>query len=169
MGEEYITVGEIVGTHGHRGAVRLIPHTDFPERFGELEEIAVWLGGRRTFFGVEGAFVHRRLVVLKLRGVDSLEAARRLRGGLLQITRDRLRPLPPGHYYLFEIVGLEVYGVEGEPLGRVADVIRTGANDVYVVRGGKGEILIPALKTVVREIDLDRGRMTVDLPPGLVE
>ncbi|MBC7105587.1 MAG: 16S rRNA processing protein RimM, partial [Firmicutes bacterium] len=105
MGEEYITVGEVVGTHGHRGAVRLVPHTDFPDRFAELNEIAVLLGGRRTFFGVEGAFVHGRVVVLKLRGVDSLEEARRLRGGLLQITRDRLRPLPPGHYYLFQIVG----------------------------------------------------------------
>lgn len=169
MGEEYITVGEIVGTHGYRGAVRLIPHTDFPERFKELGEITVLLRGRRRVFAIEDSFVHRRFVILKLRGVDSMDAARELRGGLLQITRDRVRPLPPGHYYLFQIIGLDVYEVGGEYLGRVVDVIKTGANDVYVVRGGKGEILIPALKNVVREVDPGRGRMTVALPPGLVE
>lgn len=168
MAQEYITVGEIVGTHGYRGAVRLIPHTEFPDRFRELEEIAVLLAGRRTFFEVEDSFPHKRFVILKLRGIDSIDAARALKGGLLQITREELRPLPPGHYYLFEIVGLEVYEVDGEYLGRVVDIIKTGANDVYVVRAGKREILVPALKNVVREIDLRSGRMTVALPPGLV-
>jgi 16S rRNA processing protein RimM len=118
---------------------------------------------------VETVAYHKRFVILTFREIPDMTAAEKLKGALLQVPRSELVPLPDGHYYIFDIVGLTVYTQEGERLGVVQDVLRTGANDVYVVQAESGgaPLLIPALKAVVREIDLEGGRMTVVLPEGL--
>lgn len=167
---EYITVGKIVATQGHRGEVRVLPLTDFPERFVGMQEITVYHRGERVTYHIERVRFHKGFVVIKFKEVPDMNRALELRGGLLQVTREQLFPLPQDTYYVFEIIGLDVYTREGEWLGKVTDVISTGANDVYEVKKGeKGRpLLIPALKRVVVEISLEKGRMVVELPPGLI-
>lgn len=170
MNPELITIGEVVNTHGHRGAVRVLPLTDFPERFRDLDEVVLTRNGERVTMHVERVAFQKRFVILSFREVPDMSAAERLRGALLQIPRDQVRPLPEGCYYLFEIVGLQVITSDGEPLGTVVDVLQTGANDVYVVRDEAGrELLIPALKSVVLQISPEASRMVVALPEGLRE
>jgi len=167
MAEELITVGEIVNAHGVAGAVRVLPHTDFPERFASMHQARVWVKDAHHIFTVEETFPHKQFIIIKFREVNDMNAALALKGGLIQVARSELVTLPPGHYYIFDIIGLEVFTPEGERLGVVRKVLRTGANDVYVVHRADEEIYLPALKSVVREIDLDARRMVVVLPEGL--
>src|SRR5690554_4604612 len=122
---------------------------------------------RSTLFPYTTLF--RSLVLVKLEGLDDRDSAQALRGALLQVARDAVHPLPPGEYYVFEIVGLAVYDETGRHLGVVADVLETRANDVYVVdrADGQGELLLPAIRDVILRIDLEQGRMDVRLLPGL--
>lgn len=166
--DQYITIGKIVNTQGHRGEVRVMPLTDFPERFTDMKSVLVKTGDRMERRAVERTYRHKKFAVLKFAGVDDMDAALELKNSLLLVTRDELTPLPEGSYYIFDLVGLEVRTVDGRPLGAIADVIQTGANDVYVVENpGRKQLLIPALKQVVRQIDLAAGNMVVELPPGL--
>ncbi|HIE12217.1 MAG TPA: ribosome maturation factor RimM [Desulfotomaculum sp.] len=165
---DYITVGEIVAPHGHRGAVRVLPLTDFPERFLKMQKVRVFTGKEIQVYPVESAGLHKRFILLKLAGVDDIKSAEKLRGAAIKVPRAETVPLPPGHLYVFEIVGLEVWSEEGALIGKVGAVLKTGANDVYSVTSPNGkEILIPAIKEVVREIDVDSGKMLVRLPEGL--
>ncbi len=140
--------------------------TDFPERFEWLKR--VYLGEEATPFVLEGSRLHKRQTLLKLRGCDDREAAEKLRGRLVQIPIEEAMPLGEDEYYVYQIVGLDVCTTEGELLGKVSEVLFTGANDVYVVQGEKGEMLIPAVEDVVLEVDLAGGRLTVELMEGLI-
>ncbi len=169
--QRYITIGEITAPHGCRGEVRVTPLTDFPERFQATEQVYVLLGSLFLKKAVESAaFIHRNRIVLKLEGIDSPEQARQLHGALLQVPRQELWPLPEGAFYHFEIIGLKVITVEGSVLGEVTEILTTGGNDVYVVKGGMGkEYLVPALKAIVKEIDTKAGLMVIEPPPGLMD
>ncbi len=156
-----IAIGKIVAPHGVRGDVRVVPLTDFPDRFQTLKKVLLQ-GGREL--AVETVRYHKQFVILKFRGLDSRDAADTLRGKLLEVTRDNLVPLPEGHFYVFDIVGLKVYDEAGDYIGTVTDVLHTGSNDVYVAeREGERPVLIPALKEVVKAIDVAGGKITVKL------
>ncbi len=157
-----VTVGRVVGVHGLRGEVKVEPLSDFPERFEP--GAALWLDGRRL--RVEGSRWQRRLVYLKLEGVDSRSDAVALAGRELCVP-ELLALVQEGVYYQHDVIGLSVVDAAGETLGRVSDILSTGANDVYVVRGERGELLLPAIDDVVRQIDLDGGCLLVELLPGL--
>ncbi|GAB4336397.1 MAG: ribosome maturation factor RimM [Dehalococcoidia bacterium] len=116
---------------------------------------------------VVGTRFDRGAWLVRLEGVDSREAAAALQGELLEVADEDLAPLEPGVYYVKDLVGLRVVTVEGEELGRLTEVMETGANDVYVVAGERGEVLVPALGDVVVDVRLAEGVMVVDLPPGL--
>lgn len=162
---EFITIGKAVAPHGVRGDVRVVPLTDFPERFSSLKTVRLDDGRVLT---VEGAKYHKQFVLLKFRGLDDRNAVEPIKGKLLQVGRADLVPLPEGHYYIFDIIGLEVFDEAGASLGRVADVLATGANDVYITeREGSKPLLIPAIKEVVRSIDIPGGRMVVKLQEEL--
>ena len=170
MDQQYITIGEIAAPHGNRGEVRVMPLTDFPERFRATEQVFVHHGSLLLKKAVESAFFHQNRIVLKLEGIDSPEQARKLHGALLQVSRQELWPLPEGAFYQFEIIGLKVTTVEGLVLGEVTEILTTGGNDVYVVKGGTGEeYLVPALKTIVKEIDTKAGLMIIEPLPGLLD
>ena len=157
-----VCVGRVVGAHGLRGEVRVEPLTDFPERF-EAGSV-LWLDGapRR----VEASRWRGRSVYLKLDGASSRTEAAALRGKELMAPEPR--PIEEaGRYYRHDVVGLRVEDEAGAALGRVADILVTGANDVYVVRGEQGELLLPAIEDVVREVDVAGGRLVVALLPGL--
>ncbi|HEY8489769.1 MAG TPA: ribosome maturation factor RimM [Dehalococcoidia bacterium] len=164
MAEGFVAVGRVVRPWGVTGDLKVQPLTDFPEeRFAPGAE--VWLRGRR--YAVDGARLHRGYVYLRLTGVHSANDAEALRDALVEVPEAALRPLPPGEYYRFQILGLAVYSTEGEYLGQVRDVLTTGSNDVYVVRDDGPELLVPAIDDVVKDVDLAAGRMTVELLEGM--
>lgn len=169
MAEEYIRIGKILNTQGRRGAVRVLPLTDYPERFEKMGRVRVFIKDSRRELSIEEAYPHKKFFIVKFKEVADMNAAEELKGGLLEITRDELVPLPEDSFYIFDIVGLDVYDSGGECLGEITEVLQTGANDVYVVETGGKPLLIPALKQVVREIDLPGRRMVVELPEGLVD
>ncbi len=111
--------------------------------------------------------MHQKTLLLALRGVTTRTGADVLRNLLLEVPEDDLPPLADGEYYRYQLIGVEVFDGAGEALGRIEDVIDTGANDVYAVRNADGELLVPAIDTVVRTVDLPGRRMEVDVPPGL--
>jgi len=157
-----LAVGRIGAPHGVRGQVRVEPLTDYPERFARLGEVCLELSdGRRRRAVVEGGSPGARgRVVLKFKGCDDRAAVEDLRGAYVLIPRAEAVELPSGHYFVDDIVGLEVVTTSGERLGAVREVIRTGANDVYVTDRG----MVPATREVVRRIDLAAGAMVVELP-----
>ena len=161
---ERLIVGRIVRPWGARGQVKVEPQTDFPQRF---RRGARFLVGEREYTCRAVTYSSRSLV-LALDGVDSPEAAEALRGALLEVPTADAHPLPEGTYYHYQLIGLEVRTAEGDDLGRVVEVLATGGTDVYVVRGPRGEALLPATSEVVAAIDLEAGRMTVTPLPGML-
>lgn len=157
-------MGRIRGAHGVKGAVRVDPLTDFPQRFARLRQVCLELpSGERRAAVVENARIGSACILLKLHGCDDRSTAQALRGAFLLIPRTEAVALPEGHYFVDDIIGLEVVSVGGERLGRVREVLRTGANDVYATE----RVMIPATRQVVRRIDLEAGVMVVDLPEQL--
>ncbi len=141
--------------------------TDFPQRFQSVKR--VYLGSRHELRAVEAARFTPKGVLLKLAGVDSRDAAADLRGAYVALPEAELPPLPTGSFHHHQINGLDVYTEDGRRLGAVAEILTTGSNDVYVVRGGQGgELLLPAIAEVILGIDLDAQRITVHLIPGLL-
>jgi len=155
-----VAVGWIAAPWGVRGDLKVQPLTDFPERF--QRGAALWVRGRRI--EVQRSRWSRGFVYLGLSGIDSRSAAEELRGTLLEVPESDLTPLPEGQYYRFQVIGLEVRTPEGRSLGRVAEILSTGSNDVYVVRGGPRELLVPAIEDVVKEVDIEGGRLVVEPP-----
>ena len=159
----FVAVGWIRGPRGVQGELKVDVLTEFPERFARGARL--WIAGQA--YTVRRSRVHQGTLLLRLEGVETREEAERLRHQLLELPESELKPLGPDQYYRFQLIGLEAVDTSGAPLGRVEDVLETGANDVYVVRDERGELLIPAIDSVVKAVDLAAGRMTVDLPPGL--
>ena len=160
----HIAVGRILGAHGVFGEIRARSLTDVPHRFDPGQELFI----RNQPYCI--ASVAQRppdQVFLKLDGLDTPEVARALAGELLTIPSNAVPPLPEGEYFHFQLMGLEVFTEEGEDLGRISDILVTGSNDVYVVSGQSGDLLLPAVAQVVRVVDLERGTMTVRLMDGL--
>jgi 16S rRNA processing protein RimM len=157
-----VTVGRITAAHGIRGEVKVEPLTDFPERFERGSRL--WLDG--TPFDVERGRWQGRNVILKLHGIDSRTQAEALARKQLQAP-EAMQIQDENVYYLHDIIGLRVEDRSGKQLGQLADVFSTGANDVYVVRGEQGELLLPALDDVVLEVDAKAGRIVVEVPEGI--
>lgn len=172
--KSFITIGKIVNTQGHRGEVRVIPLTDYPERFSETRKVFLKRSGRDNelaVYQIEKSYAHKKFIILKFLGVNDMNAGEELKGSLLLIPKEELMPLPEDTFYIFDIVGMEVYTTSGRELGQVKDVLQTAANDVYIVEGSSGgrPLLIPALKKVVHNINLKEKKMIVELPEGLEE
>ncbi len=167
----YLVVGRVLRPHGVRGELRVKIVTDYPERLGR--HACFYLASPDSpeavqRYAVERLRRHGEALLLKLSGCDDRNAADELRGMLVQIPVEDAVPLEEGEYYYFQLIGVRVVTEDGERLGRVIEVIETGANDVYVVRGPRGEVLLPAMDDVVLELDLEAKRMTVRLLPGLL-
>lgn len=162
----YLGVGRIVAPWGIKGEVKVQILTDFPQRLACLER--VFVGGGRHPYGLQRARLHRGCALLKLAGCDSVEAAAALRGQMVYIARQDAAPLAEGHYYWHQVIGLEVWSAGGEFLGWVKEILVTGSNDVYVVKGPRGEVLVPAIEEVVKALDPSAGRITVELLEGMI-
>jgi 16S rRNA processing protein RimM len=168
--DELVSIGRIVGTHGYKGTLKVQLLTDFPERFQELKLINLSQGKKVTLLRIESCSPYKDLMLIKLEGIDDLETAQLYRNALLGVEEKDIFPLPPGYYYHFQLVGLAVYDTERGYLGVLKEVLETGANDVYAVNSEiYGEILLPAIKDVILDIDLVGKKMTVKLLDGLLD
>lgn len=166
---EWATIGEVVALFGVRGEVKVRLLTDIPDRFHQLKVVYVGPDHRRV--GIEHVRPYKgEMIVLKLAGIDDANAAETLRRLLLCIPVSQLAKLPPDHYYQHDILGLRVLTSDGQVLGPVVDIIETGSNDVYVIKTAEGkQVLVPAIKAVVKQIDLAERTMLIDPLPGLLE
>lgn len=159
-------VGIVLGAHGLRGELRVAPETDFPERFAQLEQLALQVrGSAPRLVRVTASRLHsgKGLVLLSLAGVEDRDAAEALRGARLYIRESDLMPLAPDEYYEFQILGLRVVTEEGRDLGEIIDIIHTGANDVYETPVA----MIPVIEQTIREVDLERGLLVVHWVEGM--
>ncbi|RMH69014.1 MAG: 16S rRNA processing protein RimM [Gemmatimonadetes bacterium] len=170
MQEELFLIGRITKPHGIRGEVRVFPETDFPERFYDLETVFLChpYNAETTSLQVVSARPHGTFWILKFAGVESRNEAELLRNWTLEIPQHQLVELPEDTYYIFELIGLEVLTDTGQLLGRVTDVLQYGSSDIYVVQDHQREYLIPAIRDVVKQIDLSQKRMSIHLIEGLI-
>jgi 16S rRNA processing protein RimM len=170
---ETVSIGKIVGVHGLNGTCKVYPYADSRDVFVRGGEIFVLPVAEATLkaFEVDWSKPHNRLVLVSLKGVNDRNQAEKLVGSEIVIDRAGLPNLDPGTYYWHDLIGMTVYSKEDVFLGRLEAVMTTGSNDVYVVKRPEGgpndEILVPALNSVVIDIDLENRRMRVDLPKGL--
>lgn len=161
----YLAVGRVGRPFGLRGELKVEILTAYPDQLGRLH--TVYLGPQAEPWTVEAIRLHKGAALFKLAGCDDRIAAEALRGTLMQIAYENAVPLQEDEYYEHQIVGIAVVEEDGTRLGQVTAIISTGANDVYVVDGPGGELLLPAIESVIREIDLDADRMVVYVPQGL--
>ena len=160
---ERLIVGRVLAPWGLKGHVKVENLSDNPTRFREGARYSI---GEREY-GCEEARRHGRNLVIRLEGFTTREEAAGLRGSLLEIPLGDAPSLPEGTYYHYQIIGLRVRTTDGRFLGEVVELLETGSNEVYVVRGPEGEVLIPAIADVVVALDLPGGQMTVEPLPGL--
>jgi 16S rRNA processing protein RimM len=166
---EWATIGKVVALFGVRGELKVRLLTDIPNRFAQLD--AVHAGPNHTRHLIQKVRPYKgEMIVLKLEGIDDANAAESLRNQDLQIPLSKLAKLPPDSYYQHDILGLSVFTLEKLELGKIVDILLTGGNDVYVVKATDGsQVLIPAIKDVIKEIDLIRHTMYIDPLPGLLD
>jgi 16S rRNA processing protein RimM len=166
---ELIRIGQITAPHGVRGAVRVFPLSDFPERYRTLRRAV--LGSADRVVGVRFRGFVKNLVILEFEGVTDRNQAEALRGQYVMVPRDQVYPLPEGHYYDFDLIGIAVVDPEGKPLGRLVEVDHNSpVHDLYVVETAPGKrYMVPAVKEFVKAIDLANGTMVIQPIPGLLE
>ena len=166
---ERVTIGQISRARGLKGEMVVIPLTDDPRRFLQLQRVTVSTKTQTREFAVEGAREFKGKVLLQLREVESREQVHKLVGGFIEISRDEAVRLPQGSHFISDLIGLEVLTTQGERIGKIKEVISLPANDVYVVEGEDRQYDIPATKEIVKKIDLANGEMIIEPLPGLLE
>ena len=164
MPDSLVVVGIILGSHGVHGELRVRVLSDVPHRFNQGETLYL---GSQPFPILSSSRGRSDNLIIKLQGIDTPGDARELAGQELSCVADSAPHLPENEYFHYQLMGLRVLTEEGELLGRITEIIVTGSNDVYVVSGDKGEILLPALSQVVRQVNLEAGTMEVRLMDGL--
>ena len=166
---KYLEIGQIVNTFGIKGMVKIKPFTDDINRFDRLKKIYISNKNGKKEYQIQEVKYHKNMVLMKLEGVDTPEQADLLRQSYLLVDRADEEPLEEGVYYIVDLLGLEVYTDDNKLLGKVDDIFNTGSNDIYVVKDEMGkQILLPGIPEVLKNVDLERGRITVHLIPGLI-
>lgn len=167
---EYLIIGQLVNTHGVKGELKATALTDDPQRFKKLKWVYIDKNGSLEKYDISGVKFFKQFVILKFRSIDSIEEAEKFKGLYIKIDRANAVKLPKDSFFITDILGMEVFDENGALLGTLVDVIQTGSNDVYVVKDAEGkEILIPALKSVVKEVLLEERKISVILPKGLLD
>ncbi len=168
--EDLFRVGCVTKAHGMRGEVKVYPTTDEPERFKTYDGLLLDNGKERRNVHIESVKFFKQMVILKLKECSSMDEAELLRGADLYVPREQAVPLSENEYYVSDLIGMRVLAEDGQRLGVIEDVMQTGANDVYVVKREDGkEILLPAIRDCVKEVDVKARQMTVHLMPGLLD
>jgi 16S rRNA processing protein RimM len=166
--QEHVLIGKIIGIHGIKGTNKLRSYAESLSVFSPGRSILVRdLRGREASYAIHWVKPHTGTPLVSFKGIANRDQAKTLIGAELFIPQSELPELDEDTYYWYDLIGIDVVTMTGECLGRIESIIETGSNDVYVVKGNEKEVLIPALESVVLEIDLEHKRMQVDLPEGL--
>lgn len=166
--KQLLEIGQIVNTYGIKGFVKVIPYTDDITRFEELETVYIDTKNTLEEHIIEDVKYSKNMVLLKFKGIDDINIVEKYRNCYLKIDRKNAVELPENTYFIVDLIGLEVYTEEGVFLGKVDDIFSTGSNDVYVVKDELGkQLLLPAIKDVIKNIDIAKGKIIVNLIEGL--
>lgn len=166
--QDLLQVGAVTSTHGLRGEVKVFPTTDDPKRYSKLKKVFLGMAEQREKLEIERVRYFKNMVIVKFKGIDDINDAQQYKGAKLYVAREDAVPLAEDEYFAADLIGLLAVSDENEELGSVSDVLQTGANDVYVIRQPNGkELLVPAIKDCIKNIDLSGGKMVVHLLPGL--
>ena len=167
--EDLLKVGTISSTHGIRGEVKVYPTTDDIRRFDYLIEVILDTGRELIDLEVEGVKYFKNLVILKFKGIDNINDIEKYKGKDLLVTRENAVELGKNEYFIADLIGSRVITDEDVELGIVTDVLKTGANDVYVVETSQGkEVLIPVIKECILDVDIENQLIRVHLLDGLL-
>lgn len=166
--EDLFKVGVITSTHGIKGEVKVFPTTDDANRFKKLKKVILDTGKEKIDMEIAGVRFFKNMVILKFKGIDDINDVEKYRKAELYVTRENAVPLKKNEYYIADLIGMDVVSDDDEELGVIDDVLQTGANDVYVIRkAGCQDLLIPAIKDCVKDVDVEGGKMIVHLLEGL--
>ncbi len=169
MSQEFIVIGKVVSTQGNKGEVNVLPLTDSINRFKKLDTVFLGNNHGKTIIDIEKIRIRKDMVILKVKDIENIEEAKTIVGSFLEVERKNAVKLSKDTYFIFEIIGLEVYDENNLFLGKVENVISTGSNDVYIVKGkNKQELFIPAIREVVKDINLEKKRITINIVDGLI-
>lgn len=165
---KYLEIGQIVNVRGLKGEVKVNSYSEDPNRFEKIKTILLKLRGTEQEYEIQKVSYTKNQVVLKLKNVDTIEEAEKLRNAIILIDRENLEKLPEDVYYIADLIGLDVYTDENQYLGKVDDIFNTKSNDVYVVKDDLGKTkLLPGIPEVIKEISLEDGKIIVHLVEGL--
>ena len=168
--QDLLQVGAITSTHGIRGEVKVFPTTDDVNRFKKLKEVVLDTGKEQITLEIQGVKFFKQFVILKFKGIDNINDIEKYKRCPLYVTRENAVKLEKDEYFIADIVGSIVEDEDGNVLGTLKDVIVTGANDVYVVENEDGkELLFPAIKECVLNVDVEQAKITVHIMPGLLD
>ena len=166
--EDLLKVGVITTTHGVRGEVKVYPTTD-PERFPELDYVLLDTGREKRKLEIEKVRFFKNLVILKFKGIDNINDIEKYKGKSLYVTREHAVKLKKDEYFIADLIDMQVELEDGTVFGVLTDVMQTGANDVYCIRTEEhGEVLIPAIKDCILDVDVEAGKMKIHLLDGLI-
>ena len=161
-------IGQIVNTQGLKGEVRVYPYTDDINRFDELEYF--YIDKNLNIELIEQPVIDKgNMVIMKIKDIDSIELAEKLKTKNMYIGREQGRELDEGEFFVSDLIGLDVFTVDGEKVGVLKDVLQHAINDVYVVSSGEKEYLIPSIEKFVPTIDLDQNKMIIDPIKGMLD
>lgn len=168
--KDYLKVGTITQPFGIKGEMKVYPHTDDPSRFKKIKKVYIPDKDSYKEMEIESAKMALPLVILKFKGIETPEAGREYRQKDIYVCREDAAPLKEGEYYFADIVGMEVVDDTGLKRGRITDIFRTGANDVYEITSDDGSsFLLPAIKPCILNVDMDKNLMTVHILEGLLD
>ena len=166
--EDLLKVGVITSTHGIRGEVKVFPTTDDAKRFKKLKNVILDNGKEKIDMEIATVRFFKNMVILKFKGIDDINDVEKYKKAELYVTRENAVPLKKDEYFIADLIGIEVTSDEGEALGVIDDVLQTGANDVYVIKkNGCQDLLVPAIKACIKEVDIENQKMIVHLLAGL--
>ncbi len=167
--EQMLQVGVITATHGIRGEVKVYPTTDDATRFDDLKRVILDAGKQQIPLEIQSVKYFKQFVILKFKGIDNINDIERYKRCPLLINREDAVDLEEDEYFIADIMGMEVYAEDGSLFGTLKDVMETGANDVYVIDSkDHGEVLIPAIKECILNVDEEAGKITIHLMEGLL-
>ena len=166
--QEYFEIGQIVNTSGLKGIVKVNPFTDNVSRFEEIKKVFIEKNKELTEYEIEEVRFHKNQVLIKFKNIDSIEEAEKFRNCYIKISRKDARKLPEDTYFIVDLIDTNVYLENNEYVGKIIDVFSTGSNDVYVIKREENtDLLIPAIKDVVKKVDIKNKKMIINLIKGL--
>lgn len=167
--QNLLEIGQIVNSYGIKGFLKVVPYTDDITRYSNLKEIYIEKNKKFEKMEIEEVKYHKNLVLLKLKGIDDINETLKYKNCYIKIDRKDAVDLPENSYFIVDLINIEVYTEEDKYLGKIIDIFPTGSNDVYVVKDELGkQILLPAIREVIKKVDIENKKMIVHLLEGMV-